>query len=71
MKLIWLAILDVEDKRAYARAQAAEKAAAEGTKRNGHGRNARLVEGAVTYGWQLALNALTIMFDGRIPENAI
>jgi len=71
VKLIWLAILDVEDKRAYARARAAEKAAAEGTKRNGHARNARLVEGAVTYGWQLALNALTIMFEGRIPENAL
>lgn len=71
VKLIWLAILDVEDKRADARAKAAEKAAAEGTRRNGQGRNARLVEGAATYGWRHALNAFAIMFEGRIPENAI
>jgi putative transposase len=61
VKLIWLAICDIEDKRA--RAREAER----GKDRNHRTAPSRLVEGAVTQGWKQALAALEIMFPGRIP----
>lgn len=65
VKLIWLAIRDIEDKRA--RARAAERGLP-ASKRNAPG---RLIEGATTQGWHEALNVLAITYPGRIPERYI
>lgn len=64
VKLIWLAIADIEDKRARQRAAEAGKAA------NARQAPGRLVEGAGVHGWKQALNALEIFFPGRIPVDA-
>ncbi|MGH3521690.1 MAG: IS256 family transposase [Mycobacterium sp.] len=63
-KLLWLAICDIEDKRARAREKDRGKPA---NKRTAAG---RLVEGQVVTGWKQALNALTIAYPGRLPEGA-
>jgi putative transposase len=60
IKLLWLAIRDIEDKRARARATEKGLPAAE---RRAQG---RLVEGAVIQGWKLALGALAIAYPERI-----
>jgi putative transposase len=62
IKLIWLAICDIEDKRACARDAERGKPA--------HERKAppRLIEGATTLGWKQALGAFEIAFPGRIPS---
>jgi len=64
VKLIWLAIADIEDKRARQRAAEAGKPA------NVRQAPGRLVEGAGVHGWKQALNALEIFFPGRIPVDA-
>jgi len=64
VKLIWLAIADIEDKRARQRAAQAGKPA------NNRTAPPRLVEGAGVNGWKQALNALEIFFPGRIPVDA-
>jgi putative transposase len=64
VKLIWLAIADIEDKRARQRAAEAGKPA------NSRQALPRLVEGAGVHGWKQALNALEIFFPGRIPIDA-
>jgi putative transposase len=64
IKLIWLAIADIEDKRARQRAAEAGKPA------NTRQAPGRLVEGAGVHGWKQALNALEIFFPGRIPIDA-
>ena len=61
VKLLWLAIRDIEDKRA--RARAAEKGLRKGRKAEG-----RLVEGHVTTGWKAALGALTLVYGDRITS---
>jgi putative transposase len=61
IKLIWLAIADIEDKRARQRAAEAGKPA------NTRTAPPRLVEGAGVNGWKQALNALDIFFPDRIP----
>ncbi|MEO3781629.1 IS256 family transposase [Micromonospora sp. B11E3] len=61
VKLIWLAIADIEDKRARQRAAEAGKPA------NTRTAPPRLVEGAGVHGWKQALNSLEIFFPGRIP----
>jgi putative transposase len=63
IKLIWLAIADIEDKRARQRAAEAGKAK---TQRVAPG---RLVEGATIQGWKQALNSLDLFFPNRIPIN--
>jgi putative transposase len=62
VKLLWLAIRDIEDKRARARAK--ERGAPAHKRRA----KARLVEGAVVHGWKQALNALTLAYPGRLPD---
>jgi putative transposase len=62
VKLLWLAIRDIEDKRARARAKERRLPA------NKRKAPSRLVEGGVVQGWKLALNALTIAYPGRLPE---
>ena len=61
VKLLWLAIRDIEDKRARAR----EKDRGKSRTRWASG---RLVEGLVVTGWKQALNALAIAYPGRLPE---
>jgi putative transposase len=60
IKLLWLAIRDIEDKRARARTK--EKGLPTSQRRA----PARLVEGAVTPGWKQALGALTLAYPDRI-----
>ncbi len=62
VKLLWLAIRDIEDKRARARAKERGLPA---NKRTAPG---RLVEGSLVPGWNRALNALAITYPGRLPE---
>jgi putative transposase len=63
VKLLWLAIRDIEDKRARHR----EKD--RGKPPNQRTAPGRLVEGAVVPGWKQALNALAITYPGRLPEH--
>ena len=62
VKLLWLAIRDIEDKRARARAKE------RGTPASKRKAKPRLVEGAVVQCWKQALNALAIAYPGRLPE---
>lgn len=62
VKLLWLAIRDIEDKRARQRAKERAKPKAE---RHAPG---KLVEGSTVQGWTQALNALAIAYPGRLPE---
>lgn len=64
VKLIWLAIADIEDKRARQRAAEAGKPAGTRTA------PPRMVEGAGVQGWKQALNSLEMFFPGRIPVDA-
>lgn len=64
IKLIWLAIADIEDKRAR------QRAAEAGTDKNKRVAPGRLVEGAGVQGWKQALNSLDLFFPGRIPIDA-
>ena len=59
VKLLWLAIRDIEDKRARQRATEA------GKKANERKAPGRLVEGATVHGWKAALGALTIAYPDR------
>lgn len=60
IKLLWLAIRDIEDKRARQRAKEAGKPKGQ---RKAPG---RLVEGATVQGWKAALGALTIAYPDRL-----
>ncbi len=60
IKLLWLAIRDIEDKRARERAKEA------GRPRNQRKAPGRLVEGAQLQGWKAALGALTIAYPDRL-----
>jgi putative transposase len=59
VKLLWLAIRDIEDKRARDRAN-------ERGKRTGRKAESRLVEGHVTAGWKPAIGALNLVYGDRI-----
>jgi putative transposase len=61
VKLLWLAIRDIEDKRARERAKEAGRA-------KGQPRKAppKLVEGATVQGWNAAYGALSLAFPGRL-----
>jgi putative transposase len=60
IKLLWLAIRDIEDKRARQRAKEA------GKKANERKAPGRLVEGATVHGWKACLGALTIAYPDRL-----
>jgi putative transposase len=60
VKLLWLAIRDIEDKRARQRAKEA------GVPRNQRKAPAKLVEGGLVQGWNAAYGALSIAFPGRL-----
>jgi transposase-like protein len=61
VKLLWLAICNIEDKRARDRAK--ERGLGRGAKRKAEG---RLVEGQVTTNWKEALAQLTLVYPERI-----
>jgi putative transposase len=63
IKLLWLAIRDIEDKRAR---QRAKQRGLPPTQRNAPG---RLVEGAVVHGWKQALGALALHFPDRLDPH--
>jgi putative transposase len=63
IKLLWLAIRDIEDKRARARAK--EK----GVPREQRKAPGRLVEGAVVHGWKQALGALALAYPERLAPH--
>ena len=60
IKLLWLAIRDIEDKRARQRAKEKGLSA---TSRKAPG---RLVEGAVVHSWKTALGALALAYPDRL-----
>ena len=60
IKLLWLAIRDIEDKRAR------QRAAEAGKPRNQRKAPGHLVEGASTHGWKAALGALAIAYPDRL-----
>jgi putative transposase len=60
IKLLWLAIRDIEDKRARDRAK--EKGAPRGQRKA----PGRLVEGATIQGWKQALGALALAYPDRL-----
>ena len=60
IKLLWLAIRDIEDKRARQRAK--EK----GLPANSRKAPGRLVEGAVVHSWKAALGALALAYPDRL-----
>lgn len=64
VKLMWLGITDIEERRAEARA--AEFAA--GTPHDKRSAPGHLIEGAVTPGWRQALAAFARRWPGRIPD---
>ena len=61
VKLLWLAICNIEDKRARQREK--EKGANKNTKRKAEG---RLVEGQITTNWKQALAQLALVYPERI-----
>ena len=64
VKLLWLAIRDIEDKRARARAKEAGRPKGQSRTAPGY-----LVEGATTQGWKAALGALLIAFPDRLDNH--
>jgi putative transposase len=60
VKLLWLAIRDIEDKRARQRAKEA------GAPRHQRKAPPKLVEGGLVQGWNAAYGALSIAFPGRL-----
>ncbi len=62
VKLLWLAIMNIEDKRARERA----KESANGVPRDRRKAEGRLVEGAVAHGWKAALGQLALAYPDRI-----
>jgi putative transposase len=64
VKLLWLAIINIEDKRARERAARRQQ---DGKR---HDQPARMVEGQRVMGWREALNELDTAYPGRIRWNA-
>lgn len=61
VKLLWLAIMNIEDKRARERAK--ERGTPKGQSRKASG---RLVEQAATQGWKAALGELSLVYSDRV-----
>ena len=64
VKLLWLAICNIEGKRARAREK--EKGGSRETKRKAEG---RLVEGQTTTNWKQALAQLSMVYPDRINQH--
>jgi putative transposase len=63
VKLLWLAIRDIEDKRAR------ERAKQKGLPKNQRNAAGHLVEGATVQGWKAALGALAMAYPDRIQPH--
>jgi putative transposase len=63
IKLLWLAIRDIEDKRARQRAK--EKGIPKGERKA----PGRLVEGVVVQGWKAALGSLAVAYPDRLADH--
>ena len=64
-QLLWLAIMNIEDKRARERA----KESADNIPHGQRKAKARLVEGAVIQGWKAALSELALVYPERIAAH--
>ncbi len=64
VKLLWLAIRDIEAKRAAERAKEAGRPKSQPRKAPG-----KLVEGQTVLGWNQALGALSIAFGERLSQH--
>lgn len=64
VKLLWLAITNIEDQRARERAK--EKGLPEGSPRKAPG---RLIEGQGIQGWQKVFGELALHYPDRFPTN--
>jgi putative transposase len=64
VKLLWFAIVNIEDKRARERQARREQ---DGKR---HDQPQRLIEGQKVTGWREALNELDRVYPGRIRWNA-
>ena len=64
VKLLWLAIRDIEDKRARERAKEAGL-----PKRASRKAPGKLVEGGQIQGWKAALGALAITYPDRLAQH--
>src|ERR1039457_1232783 len=62
VKLLWLGIVDIEDRRA------AERARQAGRPKNQRTAEGHLIEGTATQGWREALAAFDKRWPGRIPD---
>lgn len=62
VKLLWLAIRDIEDKRARARTAERDNGVPHGKRKA----ESRLVEGATVQGWKQALGALALHYPDRL-----
>ncbi len=62
IKLLWLAIRDIEDKRAR------ERAKERGKPRGDRKSVPKLVEGAQVTGWKAAFGALALAFPDRVEK---
>ena len=65
IKLLWLAIIDIEDKRAREREKDRGKPANQRTA------PARLIEGATVQGWKAALGALALTYPDRLNHHLL
>jgi putative transposase len=65
VKLLWLGIVDIEERRA------AERVAQACRPKNQRTADGHLIEGAATQGWREALAAFDKRWPGRIPDWAI
>jgi putative transposase len=65
VKLLWLGIVDIEERRADERARQA------GNPKGEQNAAGHLIEGAVTQGWREALAAFDAKWPGRIPDWAM
>ena len=65
VKLLWLAIVDTEEKRA------AERAKEKDVPRDQRTAPGYLIEGSATQGWKRALTAFDKAWPGRIPDYAL
>jgi len=65
VKLLWLAIMNIEDKRARERAKEIADKIPHGQRKA----SARLVEGALTQGWKAALSELALVYPERVTAH--
>jgi putative transposase len=66
IKLLWLSIIDIEDKRTWQREK--EKNTPKRRRTKPEGETKKLIEGTGTQGWINAINSLALAYPGRLPN---